>query len=90
MSEPQVTVRSTEAGRVTEVVVPFGRESYQMSLIADVVRNQIPRAEVFYYRDLLAIRQPGGPDVVALAGERLRIAAGRVERMSGDGWPSSV
>lgn len=79
MPEPQVTVRSTEAGRATEVVVPayaYGGED-----IFDMLLAQIPRVRLFCCEYMMGIRQPNGPDVVALASETLRIAAGRVERV---------
>lgn len=81
MPEPQVTVRSTEAGRVTEVVVPG--ELVGAHRLGELLSAQIPKAWIVVDPDpgYAAIRQPGGPDVVALAGERLRIAAGRVERV---------
>lgn len=81
MPEPQVTVRSTEAGRVTEVVVPDALHRVNVLRITDIVHGQVPRAEVYSGSDRVRIRQPNGPDVVALAGETLRIAAGRVERV---------
>lgn len=77
MPEPQVTVRTTEAGRVTEVVLDLDCAVQ----IVRMVRHHAPNADVRCRSDTLAIRQPGGPDVVALAGETLRIAAGRVERV---------
>lgn len=70
-SEPQVTVRTTEAGRITDY------ERGWADALALVAMCGIERATSAF----AAIRQPGGPDVVALAGERLRIAAGRVERV---------
>lgn len=87
MPEPQITVRSTEAGRVTEVVVPGGYHTTgEMMQVEAIIHSQIPRAGVFYHtaHGYIAIRQPNGPDVVALAGDTLRIAAGRVERVRED------
>lgn len=72
-------------GVVATVTWPLGggrASTYTPSLVRDLIWEHCGTTgiAVFFTTDWMAIRQSDGPDVVLLAGDTFRIAAGVVQR----------